>query len=126
MTAGIFAFCAIIGGVAVYTLLARAVGRAAENKGRSVGAWTAIAWVSGLVLPAIAVACMRDDPAAARSSWARMTGQPVGYPPALPQGHAHPGAAAAGAIRQLEQLRTEGLITTQEFEARKNQILDRL
>jgi hypothetical protein len=115
----------VVGGLAVYTVFARAVGLSAQRKGRSFEAWSVIAFVFGLVLPAIVVACMRDDPVAARTEWDRISADADSYS-RRPAGAGAGAGRAADAVRQLERLRVDGLLTDAEFEARKKHILDRL
>jgi hypothetical protein len=45
-----------------YIQLAQMVGRAAERKGRSATSWTLIAFIFGLIIPAIIVAVMGTRP----------------------------------------------------------------
>jgi NADH:ubiquinone oxidoreductase subunit 6 (subunit J) len=94
--------------VVVWFLLCLIVGKAAENKGRSFAGWAFLAvftspLIAGLIL--LVVGNARDH---------------------VPENRAQNAPASATQIKELAELRDTGVLTPQEFEAKKADLLARL
>ena len=99
-----------IGLIVLYVMVCRLIGRAAARKGRSELAFFCIALLISPILAAVIVASIA----------------PVGGPVRAQQDGAELSGDAVQQIRRLGELRDAGLLTEEEFSAKKAELLDRL